>query len=393
MLNSGPMFKMVETVTPGHPDKICDQIADAILDEYLRRDPQTRADIEVFGSHGMIAVGGTVASKADFDCSSIVRRVYESIVGHNDVEPFVNVGADTSEDGCRWNETTIVHGYATRETREFLPRPYVIAQHLVRKLDQLRVNDPAFFWMKPHAKVTVVSSKHKITQVTILLDHASDIPANEVLRLCLERVIEPIMGDISGLEVRVNPYGAFRGGEFVTGSGSTGRKTAQDTYGGLIPHGVSAICGKSPCLPDRSGVYMARFVAKDLVRSGVADNVLVNVGYTGGREEPTFLQAQSGDGKNLSGLLGVYDFRPSAIIERLDLRRPIYQRTASYGHFGDEQFPWERRETLQMTGVEGTTAMVDSVAGPVTSHPHSTSSPARKAAGVRWGTPASCHPL
>ena len=134
------MFKVVEAVTAGHPDKICDQIADALLDEFLRRDPNTRANIEVFGSHGMLAVGGTVVSNADFDCGAIARKVYEELAGHNDIEPFVNLGISkpTADDKHPSNDTTIVHGYATKETREGMPRAYVLAQSLARRMDDLR---------------------------------------------------------------------------------------------------------------------------------------------------------------------------------------------------------------------------------------------------------------
>ena len=339
-----PNLKLVEAVTAGHPDKICDQIADGLLDEFLRRDPQTRADIEVFGSHGMLSVGGTVISLADFDCSAIVRKLYEEITGHNDVEPFVNIGMTKPSKEMNLPEggATIVHGYATKETREFLPRPYVLAQSLVRRMDDLRRSNPSFHFLKPQGKVQVIFDGKNVKTVILLLELAKGVSDQEVKTKCLEQIVEPMVGNLSGVQVLVNPYGPYEGGEFVKGSGSTGRKTANDTYGGLIPHGVSALSGKGPHSPDRAGAYMARFVAKRLVASGVCTNALVSLGYTQGKDEPILVQVTSGTGEDLTEIVKAqYDFRISAIVERLGLAKPIYLRTACYGHFGRVDLPWE----------------------------------------------------
>jgi len=339
-----PNLKLVEAVTAGHPDKICDQIADGLLDEFLRRDPQTRASLEVLGSHGMLSVGGTVLSNADFDCSAVVRKLYEEIAGHNDVEPFVNIGMSKPAKDTKFQEggTTIVHGYATKETREYLPRPYVIAQTLVRRMDDLRRTNPAFHFLKPHGKVQVVFDGKNVKTVILLFEPDGKVSDKEVKTKCLEQIVEPVLGSVEGVQVLVNPYASYGGGELMRGSGSTGRKTANDTYGGLIPHGVSALSGKDPHSPDRAGAYMARFVAKSLVASGLCGNALVSLGYTLGRAEPILVQATSGTGEDFTELVKAqFDFRPSEIVKRLDLAKPLYRRTACYGHFGRVDMPWE----------------------------------------------------
>lgn len=343
-------MKIVEAVTAGHPDKICDQIADGLLDEFLRRDPNTRADIEVFGSHGMLAVGGTVISKADFDCTTVVRKIYEEIVGHNDIEPFVNIGISKPDADVELtsSDSTIVHGYATKETREYLPRPQVIAQELVKRMDDLRHSSPAFYFMKPHGKAQIIFDGKNVKTVILLFEHTDEISDQEMKTKCLEQIVEPVIGSISGIQVMINPYKLYIGGEFTHGSGSTGRKTANDTYGGLLPHGVSSLSGKGPYSPDRAGAYMARMVAKSLVAAGHASNALVSVGYTHGKSEPIFLQAVSGDGKDLTELVKKnFDFSVEAIVAKLNLARPIFRDTACYGHFGRIGMPWEEVEEIK----------------------------------------------
>jgi S-adenosylmethionine synthetase len=343
-------MKMVEAVTAGHPDKICDQIADGLLDEFLRRDPETRANIEVFGSHGMLAVGGTVVSNADFDCTAVVRKIYEDVVKHNDVEPFVNIGISKPETDAKLFScgTAVVHGYATKETREFMPRPQVIVQELVRRMDDLRHSDPSFYFMKPHGKAQVLFEGKDVKSVILLFEHSEEVSNQEIQARCLSKIVEPIVGQISGVQVLINPYGKYNGGEFMHGSGLTGRKVSSDAYGGLIPHGVSSLSGKCPYSPDRAGAYMARMAAKSIVASGHASNVLVSVGYTHGKSEPIFLQVVSGDGKDLTELVKKnFDFKIESIVKRLNLARPIYRDTACYGHFGRIGMPWEEVEAIK----------------------------------------------
>lgn len=338
-----PTWKIVESVTAGHPDKICDQIADAILDEFLRRDPATRAHIEVFGSHGMLAVGGSVRSKADFDCAAVATATYRAITGHDGIEPFVNLGrpAFVDEGTSSPHAMTVVHGYATKETREFLPFAYVVSQMLVRRLDDMRAT-PAFSWIGPHAKVQVVCEGHRVLEVTILVSHPKEVVAHEAQASLAQHVVEPMIGSLEGVRVRVNPAGVFDGGELLSGTGLTGRKSACDTYGGLIPPGASCLSGKDPYAPDRSGTYAARQIAKTLVAAGHGSAVFVRLGYVPGYAEPTFVSATSSEGKDLTSLVRpLVDLRPNAIVERLNLARPIFQATARYGHFTNRDSSWE----------------------------------------------------
>jgi len=336
-------WKMVEALTAGHPDKICDQIADALLDEFLRRDPATRATIEVFASHGMLAVGGSVVSRADFDTSVIAKNIHKEITGHDDVEVFVNMGLEVPTSATLMSSgSTVVNGYATRETREFLPRPYVLAQALAKRLDDLRATDPAFFWLRPHGKVQVLCQGKQLVAITLLLEHADDVPGSLVRETMRREVLEPVVGDLSRVALHVNPYGRYRGGECVHASGSTGCKIANDTYGGLVPHGLSSISGKDPYSPNRAGAYAARQAAKSLVASGQTPSALVSVGYTLGQAAPVFVQALGANGADFSDVVKKhFDFRPEAIVERLHLACPMYRGLSCYGHFGRLGMPWE----------------------------------------------------
>lgn len=339
---------MVEALTAGHPDKICDQIADGLLDEFLRRDPATRATIEVFASHGMLAVGGSAVSRADFDTSIVAKNIHKEITGHDDVEVFVNMGLEAPTSAALMSSgSTVVNGYATRETREFLPRPYVLAQALAKRLDDVRKTDPAYFWLRPHGKVQVLCQGKRLVSVTLLLEHSDETSGTHVREAVRRDVLEPVIGDLSGVALHVNPYGRYRGGECVHASGATGSKIANDTYGGLIPHGLSSISGKDPFSPNRAGAYAARQAAKSLVEGGFTPNTLVSVGYTLGQAEPVFVQALGANGQDFSDLIKKhFDFRPEAIVEHLGLARPMYRALSCYGHFGRFGLPWEEAVPL-----------------------------------------------
>jgi S-adenosylmethionine synthetase len=340
-------MKTVEAVTEGHPDKVCDQIADALLDTYLQRDPASRVAVEVFGSHGAVMIGGEVTSKAEVDASQVALRLYREIGYPDDIEVFVNIeeqspdiarGVDTGGAG----DQGIMYGYATSETPEFLPLPVVLAQRLAYGLSDLRRNHRDFNWLGPDGKTQVVMEKGKIVSVVVSTQHSNEVSMVEMRRQLMSQLIEPTVGAYGGGRVFVNPTGVFNIGGFNADTGLTGRKLMVDTYGGLIPHGGGAFSGKDPTKVDRSAAYMARFAAKNIVANGLAKNCLVSVAYVIGKEEPLMLKATSGDGHNLTDYLKKhFDFRPRAIIERLDLRRPIYRPTAAYGHFGRDEFPWE----------------------------------------------------
>jgi S-adenosylmethionine synthetase len=340
-------LKTCESVTEGHPDKVCDQIADAILDAYLTRDPSSRVALEVFGSHGALMIGGEVSSGAEIDPTHIAHRVYKEIGYDDDLEVFTNIeeqspdiarGVDTGGAG----DQGIMYGYATAETPEYMPKPVVLAQRLAWGLTDLRRNNSQFSWLRPDGKTQVTMEKGKVTTVVVSSQHREDMPQAEVRRLLVQQLIGPIIGDTDNVQILINPTGSFVRGGFSADTGLTGRKIMVDTYGGLIPHGGGAFSGKDPSKVDRSAAYMARFAAKNIVANGLAKNCLVSVAYAIGKEEPVMLSAKSGEGKDLTPYLRQhFDFRPRAIIERLGLRRPMYRSTAAYGHFGRDEFPWE----------------------------------------------------
>jgi S-adenosylmethionine synthetase len=340
-------MKTVESVTEGHPDKVCDQIADAILDAYLTRDPLSRVAVEVFGSHGAVMIGGEVTSDADVDPVQVARTVYKEIGYDDDIEIFTNIeeqsgdiarGVDTGGAG----DQGIMYGYATAETPEFLPTPVVLAHRLAWGLGNLRRHDPEFTWLRPDGKTQVTIDNGRIVAVVVSTQHVKGADQQQIREQLVGSLITPVTGDVDDVNLMINPTGSFEVGGFNADTGLTGRKIMVDTYGGIIPHGGGAFSGKDATKVDRSGAYMARFAAKNIIANGIARNCMVTVAYAIGREDPVMLVAKSGDGKDLSSYLKQnFDFRPRAIIERLGLRRPIFRPTAAYGHFGRDEFPWE----------------------------------------------------
>jgi len=345
------MRKAVESTTTGQPDKVCDQIADAIVDEYLRRDRDARLDLRVLGSHGMLMIGGEVDSAADFDVAELARQVYREIGYLDEIEVFANVERG-SEDMRRMPrgasmDTVVVNGYATRETREMLPLPLVMAHTMARRLDDLRRNDLQFQWLQPDGKVQVLMEKDRVTAVTMLVSHAPQIDLRDVQNAMIDRVIAPLAGE-HGVQLHINAAGPFTAFGFQADSGISGHKTHVDTYGGLIPHGDHALCGKDPLKAERAGAYMARFAARHLVEQGLVSSALVNVVYTLGRAEPIHVHAVGTPEKSRGAKLDLteiikqrFDFRPEAIAERLDLRTPRYREAACFGQIGRAGFPWE----------------------------------------------------
>lgn len=340
-------MKTSEAVTEGHPDKVCDQIADAILDAYLFRDPDARVAVEIFGSHGLLVVGGQITSNAQIDVEAICRKVYSDVGYTDDIEvlanlhqqsPEISAGVDLGGAG----DQGIMHGYATCETKEMMPRSYVLSQRLARGLADLRRHDKEFAWLRPDGKTQVTTDGGKITSIVVSAQHDPSISVLAMKPFLTRSLIQPIVGDLQGIKIMVNPSGNFTNGGFVADTGLTGRKIIIDSYGPLIPHGGGSFSGKDATKVDRSAAYMCRFAAKCIVANGLAKNCMVSVAYAIGQETPVMLTARSGDGRDLSGILKEkFDFRPLAIIERLKLHRPIFQPTACYGHFGREGFPWE----------------------------------------------------
>ncbi len=337
----------VESVTSGHPDKVCDQISDAILDKYLEQDPHARVAVETFGSHNLLVIGGEVTANATVEAGEVGRAVYRDIGYEDQLNIITNIiqqspdiaqGVDTGGAG----DQGIMYGYATAETKEFLPRAVSLVHQLTAGLENLRRMDPECGWLGPDGKAQVTMQDGVISTVLISTQHARTIAQNDIKNILTSKLITPVIGDLAGINILVNPTGKFVVGGFTADTGLTGRKIIVDTYGGLIPHGGGAFSGKDPTKVDRSAAYMSRFVAKNVVANGLARECTVSVAYAIGQAEPLMVHAETDAGKDIGGWVkDRFDFRPAAIIERLNLRRPIYRRTAAYGHFGRVGMPWE----------------------------------------------------
>ncbi|MFA5932793.1 MAG: methionine adenosyltransferase [Microgenomates group bacterium] len=337
----------VESVTSGHPDKICDAISDAILDECLKQDPTSRVAVESFGGHGVLIVGGEVTTKAKVDYEKIAAKVYKEIGHSNKLKIITNVvtqspdiaqGVNTGGAG----DQGIMYGYATTETDEYLPKGIVLVHKLVKGLEDLR-KSKKISWLKPDGKAQVTLQNGKVRSVLVSTQHDKKVSSEEIRETLIKKLIKPVIGDLTGVEVLVNPTGNFVLGGFEADTGLTGRKLMVDTYGGLIPHGGGCFSGKDPTKVDRSAAYMCRFVAKNIVANKLAKECLVSVAYAIGRAEPLMVEVIDEKGRNITKLIkGKFDFRPLVIIERLDLQKPIYSQTSSYGHFGKPNLPWEQ---------------------------------------------------
>jgi len=339
-----PNLYSVESVTSGHPDKVCDQVSDAVLDACLRQDPRSRVAVECFGAAGLFVVGGEVTTSAVVDYEAIARatiraigyaepaRIIVSVVSQS---PDIALGVDTGGAG----DQGIMYGYATNETPEFLQRGVVMAHALTRGLEALR-RDGGVLWLRPDGKGQVTVENGEVRTVLVSTQHAADVGQDEIRRTIVDRLVRPL-GLRDDIEILVNPTGSFVRGGFDADTGLTGRKIMVDTYGGFIPHGGGAFSGKDSTKVDRSAAYMSRFVAKNIVARGDANECLVSVAYAIGRAEPLMVSARDENGRDISELARSFDFRPAAIIERLRLREPVFQGTASYGHFGKPGFSWE----------------------------------------------------
>lgn len=345
-----PSIYTVESVTHGHPDKICDQISDSILDECLEQDRFSRVAIEAFGGHGLLVIAGEITSKAELDFIEISRNTYLGI-GNSDplkiVSNVVHQSPDIAQGVNRGGagDQGIMYGYAINETPEFLPKGIVLVHKLTKGLQLLRESG-ALDWLRPDGKAQITINNDLVETVLVSTQHDDRISQEEIRIQLSKYLIDPILNNDPGRpKILVNPTGKFVVGGFHADTGLTGRKIMVDTYGGLIPHGGGCFSGKDPTKVDRSGAYMARFVAKNVVASGLTKECLVSVAYAIGQADPLMVQAIDENGRNITPLIrSKFDFRPGAIIERLDLRRPIYLKTASYGHFGKKDLPWEKIE-------------------------------------------------
>lgn len=336
----------VESVTSGHPDKVCDQISDAILDACLREDPTSRVAVEAFGAHGLLVIGGEITTKAQFNAEKIARDVYSEIGYADELEvitrlevqsPDIAQGVDPGGAG----DQGIMYGYACNETPEYLPQGVVYAHALAEGLELLR-KEGGQKWIRPDGKAQVTVVDNRVSAVLVSTQHTEDMDHARISEELREKLIIPVIGSVDNVSVLINPTGKFVIGGFAGDTGLTGRKIMVDTYGGLVPHGGGCFSGKDATKVDRSGAYMTRFVAKNIVANGYAQECLVSVAYAIGKVEPLMVRAIDEKGNDLSTIVAEnFDFRPAAIRKRLSLDQPIFSQTAAYGHFGKEDLPWE----------------------------------------------------
>jgi len=365
-----------ESVTEGHPDKVADQISDAILDAILAKDPQGRVACETFVTTGLVMVGGEITTSAYVDIQRIVRGTVKKI-GYTDStigfdyntcavlvsidkqSPDISQGVDddTHEQGA--GDQGMMFGYATDETDAFMPLPIYIAHELTKRMAEVRKNGKIpYLYPDGKSQVTVRynSETHQpeaITAVVISNQHKDGVDVEgQMYNDVLEHVIKPILPanlvDYKTLKTYVNPTGRFVVGGPQGDAGLTGRKIIVDTYGGYAPHGGGAFSGKDPSKVDRSAAYMARYIAKNIVAAKAARRCTVQLAYAIGVAEPISILVDShGTSKHSNNELEamvreVFPLKPAAIISHLKLKRPIYEKTASYGHFGRDEFPWEK---------------------------------------------------
>jgi len=366
-----------ESVTEGHPDKLADQISDAILDDLLAQDSESRVALETVVSKGMVFIVGEVRTKGYADLPGIVRGKIRD-VGYTDAEygfdykacsvmsaiteqsADIALGVDTGGAG----DQGLMFGYACRETRELMPLPIVLAHRLTEKLARVRKNG-TLKYLRPDGKSQVTVEydglkPKRVTTVVLSSQHGPSVSRARIEKDLIKHVIKPVLGRYfvdgpsgrGGTKVLVNPTGKFIIGGPPGDSGLTGRKIIVDTYGGAARHGGGCFSGKDPSKVDRSGAYMARYVAKNIVAAGLADRAELQVSYAIGVAEPvslfleTFGTAKVDEEKILEGVKKVFDFSPRGIVKTLRLKRPIYAKTACYGHFGrsGDEFTWEKTD-------------------------------------------------
>ena len=356
-------FFTSESVTEGHPDKICDQISDAILDAVLKDDPDGACCCEVFTTTGLVVVGGEITTKTYVDIPGIVREVLTDIGYTNDefgidakscgVMAMVEKLAEGEHKAQGAGDQGMMFGYACNETPELMPLPIMLAHGLTRRLAAVR-KDGTLSYLRPDGKSQVTveyeDGKPKRVDAGVLAAQHDDMDLAQVRADVKEHVIAPVLGELADEHTKyyINETGKFVIGGPHGDTGLTGRKIIVDTYGGMGRHGGGAFSGKVPNKQDRSGAYMARYVAKNIVAAGLADKCEVQLSYAIGYPEPVSVLVDTfGTGTVSNEALekavrDVFDLTPAGIITELDLKRPIYRASAAYGHFGRDEFPWEQ---------------------------------------------------
>jgi len=367
-LSNGNFLFTSESVTEGHPDKIADHISDAILDAILEQDPQARVACETLVTTGLAVVAGEITTTAKVNYKQIIRETIEEI-GYNDAEfgydsntcsvidaigtqsPDISQGVDTGGAG----DQGLMFGYACNETPELMPMPIQLAHNLTRRLSQVR-RDGTIPYLRPDGK-SQVSIEYRDgrpfrVEAVVISSQTADLDIEDIRADIMEHVIKPVIpADMidDNTKYHINPTGKFVIGGPMGDAGVTGRKIIVDTYGGYAPHGGGAFSGKDPTKVDRSAAYMARYIAKNVVAAGLADKCTVQLAYAIGVAEPVSVLIDSHgtgtiDDEQIADIVREnFTLTPAAIIETLDLRRPIYKQTARFGHFGrkNDEFTWE----------------------------------------------------
>jgi S-adenosylmethionine synthetase len=375
-------FFTSESVGEGHPDKLCDQISDAILDACLKDDPQSRVACETFASTAMVLIGGEITTNTFVDFQQIVRNVakdigytnpaygldYESMAVldmiHSqspDISQGVSgVGLEEYKGRQGAGDQGMMFGFACNETEELMPFPITQAHKILLRATELRKNK-TIKWLRPDAKsqVTVEYEGHKpirIDAVVVSHQHDETVSYKEIKETVINEIIRPILEPTGLLDDKtkyyINPTGRFVIGGPFGDTGLTGRKIIVDTYGGMGRHGGGAFSGKDPTKVDRSATYIARYIAKNIVAAGLAERCEVELAYAIGVPFPVSIMVDTFGTSKISeqciedAIHKVFDMSPAGIIECLNLRRPIYQKTAAYGHFGRSEFPWEKTDKV-----------------------------------------------
>ena len=382
ILNKNRYLFTSESVGEGHPDKLADQVSDAILDACLREDPNSHVACETFTTTGMVLVGGEIATKAHLDVQKIVRGVVRDI-GYTKEEygisadsmavmnviheqsPDINqgvvgTGLDEFKGRQGAGDQGLMFGFACNETPELMPAPIISSHQLLRRAAEFR-KSKKIPWLRPDAKsqVTVEYEGRKPVRIdTVVVSHQHDegVARAEIEGAIIEQIIKPVLEPTGLLDARtryfINPTGKFVVGGPHGDAGLTGRKIIVDTYGGMGRHGGGAFSGKDPSKVDRSAAYMARYIAKNIVAAQLADKAEVQLAYAIGVPFPvstmvnTFGTGAVDDAKISAAVQSVFDCTPAGIEKTLDLRKPIYQNTASYGHFGRSEFSWEKTDKV-----------------------------------------------
>jgi len=368
-----------ESVTEGHPDKVCDHISDAILDEFLRQDPDSRVAVETLVTTDFVTVAGEVTSKGKFDIEKVIRdtiaeigydnpalkfdaKTCKVIVKIDPQSPNISQGVTASEQKEQGaGDQGLMFGYATNETDELMPLPILLAHKLTKKLADVR-KSKELAWVRPDGKsqvsvVYVDDKPQSVETVVISTQHDPEISNEEIKKQIIDKVIKPVCGKWwhDDIVIHVNPTGKFEIGGPHGDAGLTGRKIIVDTYGGKGRHGGGAFSGKDPSKVDRSACYMCRYVAKNLVAAGLADRCEVQIAYAIGVCQPLSLMVNTfGTNKipeeSIEKILNShFDMKPASIVSHLNLKRPIFKKTAGYGHFGrnEPEFTWEKTDKAE----------------------------------------------